>query len=84
MTPVSTQTPRRSARLTQKYGSGTTYPYYITSRPWISSYKDTANSVLNESGQSVPSTFDSTIASMDDVIHDHTYSKERKSYFSFY
>lgn len=77
MTPLST--PRRSARLTQKYGSGTAYSYYISSRPWLSSYKDaTTNSVLNESGQSVPSNFetDATVGSMDDVSHDHTYSRD--------
>lgn len=72
------ETPRRSQRLSEKYSLNV--PLLVSTRPSLSSYQPGFNNVLNESGQSVPSSFDSNV-SLDtetSIQHDHTYSIARK------
>lgn len=74
--------PRRSPRLSQKYGrSRDSFPLAtaVYSRPTLGTYTnesfDDISTVLNESGQSVPSSFDTD----EDVLmiyHDHNYARD--------
>ena len=72
------ETPRRSQRLSDKYSLNV--PLLVSTRPSLSSYQPGFTNVLNESGQSVPSSFDSNV-SLDtetSIQHDHTYSIARE------
>ncbi|XP_019852749.1 PREDICTED: SUN domain-containing protein 2-like isoform X2 [Amphimedon queenslandica] len=83
--------PRRSPRINKKHGQGLPrpggggYPLLVATRPSLISYRSDT-SVLDESGQSVPSTFDndttldSTTTTETSVQHDHTYSSTYHGY----
>lgn len=83
--------PRRSPRINKKYGQGlprpggSGYPLLVATRPSLISYRNDTN-VLDESGQSVPSTFDNdttldtTTTTETSVQHDHTYSSTYHGY----
>jgi hypothetical protein len=65
---------RRSARLTEKYGSAH-YPLLVSSRPSIGAYSQQHHVIYNEGGKSSRDT-DSSFASVSDVHHDHNYSRD--------
>ena len=77
--------PRRSPRLSQKYKNLGSHPLMSASRPNIRTYNrsKTPESILNESGQTVPGNFEddddnysvasSAAESLRDVQHDHNY-----------